>query len=135
MSGSTPWPMGYRDEAGGPAGIFGGIAANLAFVEATPTPERWRCHELDRHDSQPYDGYEPLTWATFMAMGGEFIERFGYEEAQRFVTAELDSRNDEEALLPFLDLVTNLRLRFGPNGPVALGALLAAELAVTGRGR
>lgn len=134
MSEHKPWPMGYRDEIGQQDSVFDGIAANLAFVEAIPAPERWRCHELDRHDAQPYEDFEPLRWATFMTMSGEFIARFGYAEARRFVTAVNDSAEDEDALLPFADLVTNLELRFGASGPAALSAQLAADLAIEGRG-
>lgn len=135
MSENKPWPLGYRNVFNSKQSDLNSIAFEVAFTESVPAPERWRCHELDRHAVQPYDQLEPLAWKTFMVMSGEFVDRFGYEEAQRYVTAVLDARHDEDALLPFIDLVTNLRLRFGPKGPVALGAMLAAELAVTGRGR
>jgi hypothetical protein len=129
MSTPQPWPMGiHRRER------EHGIEFEIAFAEAIPAPERWRCHELDRHDGQER-GTEPITWQTFMCMSGEYIDRWGYEEAQRYVTAVIDGRDSERALLPFADLVENLKLRFGWRGPVCLGAMLAAELAVTGRGR
>lgn len=134
MSALRPWPLGLRSIWNSKQRDLKSVAFEVAFTEAIPMPERWRCHELDRFDGQEI-GTEPITWKEFMCMSGEFIDRWGYEEAQRFVDAGIASRHDEDAFLPWADLVENLRLRFGWRGPLCLAAMLAAELAVTGRGR
>jgi hypothetical protein len=135
MSAETQWPLNLPPMAGAPVGP-GDTDHNEMAMDAALQEEigdgYWRCIELDRHDGTPP---MPLRWKTLMCLGGEFVERFGYEEAQRYVTAVLDSRTNADALLPFTALVTNLAARYGPQGHVGLSAVLACELAVTGRGR
>jgi hypothetical protein len=131
----SQWPLNLPSMASAPVEPDGfdhnEMALDVALQESMGDTY-WRCIELDRHDGTPP---MPLTWKTLMCLGGEFIERFGYEEAQRYVTAVIDSRADADALLPFIALVTNLKARYGLRGHVGLSAVLACELAVTGRDR
>jgi hypothetical protein len=131
----SQWPLNLPSRASAPVESHGFDHDDMALaveIQDSMGDSYWRCIELDRHDGTPP---MPLTWKTLMCLGGEFIERFGYEEAQRYVTAVLDSRTNADALLPFIALVTNLKARYGPRGHVGLSAVLACELAVTGRDR
>jgi hypothetical protein len=129
-----PWPFTEPPMAGGPViDIYG---ANVMLAESVMQgivgDEWWGQVEKDRHDGSPPMEFD---FKTFMSISGEFIDRFGYEEARRYCACVLAGRTDPDALLPFAALVQNLQDRYGPDAHELLGSLLFAELYLTGRTR
>jgi hypothetical protein len=131
---ASEWPFTEPLLDGAPVVDANGINMMLAesVVQGIVRDEYWRHVEKARHDGNPPMEFN---WKTFMCISGEFIDRFGYEEARRYCTSVLAGRTDPEALLPFAALVQNLQDRYGPDGHEYLGMMLAVELHLTGRAR
>lgn len=125
---AQPWPMGYEKRAGMTSDLPFDSALTALALLAVDEQAYWRCHDLDRAQ----DGYPlHLTTREAVSLSGEFIERFGYDAAKRFITEVLHTP-EESVDCEFLELRTNLRQRFGRKGPLYLAGYLAAERAITG---